>query len=85
MFWGMKKEIPGNIGKTIPEMIDGLMHWPCPTPDREGTMFLHKGTFGRGLGLFSPIAYRPSEELPDDEYSFFSPPGGVMPTTMSAP
>lgn len=47
------------------------LQWPCPTPDHEGTKYLHKGKFGRGLGLFSPIAYRPSEEVPDDEFPFF--------------
>jgi formate dehydrogenase alpha subunit len=48
-----------------------VLQWPCPTPDHPGTKFLHKGTFGRGLGLFSAIDYRPSEELPDTEYPFF--------------
>lgn len=43
-----------------------------PTPDLPGTKFLHWGTFGRGLGLFSAIDYRPSGELPDNaEYPFF--------------
>lgn len=48
-----------------------VLQWPCPTPDHPGTKFLHKGTFGRGLGLFSAINYRPSEELPDSDYPFF--------------
>jgi formate dehydrogenase alpha subunit len=47
------------------------LQWPCPTEEHPGTPFLHQGVFGRGLGLFSPIRYRPSEELPDDEYPFF--------------
>jgi formate dehydrogenase alpha subunit len=46
------------------------LQWPCPTSDHEGTQFLHRGKFSRGLGLFSPIDYRPSEELPDVEYPF---------------
>jgi formate dehydrogenase major subunit/formate dehydrogenase alpha subunit len=29
---------------------------------------LHSGKFSRGLGLFSPAEYRPSVELPDEEY-----------------
>lgn len=49
----------------------GDLQWPCPTAEHEGTKFLHNGTFGRGRGLFSAIRYRPSEELPDDEYPFF--------------
>ena len=47
------------------------LHWPCPTPDHQGTPILHQERFGRGLGLFAGIAYRPSEELPDEEYPFF--------------
>ncbi len=46
------------------------LQWPCPSPDHEGTGFLHGGRFTRGLGLFNAIDYRPSEELPDDEYPF---------------
>jgi formate dehydrogenase alpha subunit len=49
----------------------GDLQWPCPTSEHPGTTYLHRGTFGRGLGLFSPIKYRPSEELPDAEYPFF--------------
>ena len=48
-----------------------VLQWPCPTPDHGGTKYLHKGSFGRGLGLFSAIDFRPSEELPDEEYPFF--------------
>ncbi len=47
------------------------LQWPCPTGDHGGTKFLHQGAFGRGLGLFSGIDFRPSEELPDEEYPLF--------------
>jgi formate dehydrogenase alpha subunit len=46
------------------------LQWPCPSRDHEGTRFLHQGKFTRGLGFFTPIDYRPSEELPDEEYPF---------------
>jgi formate dehydrogenase alpha subunit len=61
--------IYGGISYSRIEQQD--LQWPCPTPDHQGTPFLHKETFGRGLGLFSGIDFRPSEELPDDEYPFF--------------
>jgi formate dehydrogenase alpha subunit len=48
-----------------------VLQWPCPDREHRGTRFLHQGVFGRGLGLFSAIDYRPSEELPDSEYPFF--------------
>jgi len=44
------------------------LHWPCASLDHPGTPFLHKDRFSRGLGLFHAIEYRPSEELPDEEY-----------------
>jgi formate dehydrogenase alpha subunit len=46
------------------------LQWPCPSADHEGTQFLHQGKFTRGVGLFHAIDYRPSEELPDEEYPF---------------
>ena len=79
---GMKYESPGEIMKEIAaltpsyggisyERIDQVgLQWPCPTPDHPGTPVLHIGKFTRGLGLFSPVEYRPSVELPDEEYPF---------------
>ncbi len=46
------------------------LQWPCTNEDHPGAKFLHAGRFTRGLGLFTPIDYRPSEDLPDDEYPF---------------
>ena len=44
------------------------LQWPCPTADHPGTPILHVGKFTQGLGKFSPAPYKPSAELPDDEY-----------------
>jgi len=46
------------------------LQWPCPTLDHPGTPYLFKGGFPRGKAKFSIVWYRPSEELPDDEYPF---------------
>jgi len=51
--------------------------WPCPTPEHPGTPILHIGKFTRGEGVFFPIAYQPSAELPDDEYPFVLTTGRV--------
>lgn len=48
---------------------DGLQ-WPCPNKDHRGTPVLHSGQFSRGKGMFSPAEYKPSKELPDEEYPF---------------
>jgi formate dehydrogenase major subunit len=42
------------------------MHWPCPATDHPGTPILHIGKFSRGLGMFSPVDYRPPAEMPDN-------------------
>lgn len=45
------------------------IQWPCPEPDHPGTVFLHQDGVLRGKGLFQPVHYRPSAELPDQEYA----------------
>lgn len=56
----------------------GSLQWPCPTEDHAGTKFLHVGKFARGLGLFKPAAFKPSAELPDDEYPVIMTTGRVL-------
>ena len=56
---------------------DGV-HWPCPTPDHPGTPYLFEESFPRGKGKLTPIAYRPSSELPDDEYPLILSTGRVL-------
>ena len=46
------------------------LQWPCPDKQHPGTPILHTSKFTRGLGAFSPAEYRPSQELPDNEYPF---------------
>ena len=46
------------------------IQWPCPSPDHPGTPYLFRGGFPRGKGRFTAVSYRPSVELPDDEYPF---------------
>jgi predicted molibdopterin-dependent oxidoreductase YjgC len=46
------------------------IQWPCPTPDHPGTPYLFKGGFPRGRGRFTPVDYRKSAELPDEQYPF---------------
>ncbi|MFC1874817.1 formate dehydrogenase subunit alpha [Chloroflexota bacterium] len=47
---------------------DGGLQWPCPDKKHPGTSVLHAQQFTRGKGRFIPLEYRPSEELPDDDY-----------------
>lgn len=71
IFEEMKHLTPAYHGISYERIDSQDIQWPCPENDHSGTTFLHQGTFGRGLGLFSPISYRPSEELPDKEYPLF--------------
>ncbi|MBL4845369.1 MAG: molybdopterin-dependent oxidoreductase [Planctomycetes bacterium] len=46
---------------------DGIQ-WPCPDSEHAGTPTLHMDGPIRGKGEFQAIHYRPSAELPDEEY-----------------
>lgn len=56
----------------------GYLQWPCPTPDHEGTTYLHKGEFKRGKGHFFAVPYRPPAELPDDKYPYILTTGRIL-------
>jgi len=65
-------------GISYDRLDDGGLRWPCPTREHPGTVFLHKGQFTRGKGLFIPVTYRPSAELPDLEYPFILTTGRIL-------
>ncbi|MFO7565697.1 MAG: molybdopterin oxidoreductase family protein [Enhygromyxa sp.] len=46
----------------------GGLQWPCPDPEHPGTPTLHGSGPIKGKAPFQATVYRPSEELPDDEY-----------------
>jgi formate dehydrogenase major subunit len=69
---------PSYAGITYGRLEKEGIQWPCPNTDHPGTKYLHKDTFSRGLGLFSAIDYRPSNELPDEEYPFVLITGRVL-------
>jgi formate dehydrogenase alpha subunit len=59
---------PSYHGMSYPRLEPWGILWPCPSPDHPGTTYLHKGKFARGKGHFSPVEYRPPDELPDEHY-----------------
>lgn len=61
---------PAVAGITYSRIEKHGIQWPCPTPEHPGTPYLFKGGFPRGKGRFTAVSYRPSAELPDDEYPF---------------
>ncbi len=54
------------------------LQWPCPKADGPDTPVMHVGKFARGLGLFAETPYRPSGELPDEEYPFVMMTGRIL-------
>ena len=54
------------------------LQWPCPTPGYPGTPILHVGGFARGKGTYSLAEYRPSAELPSEEYPLVLMTGRVL-------
>jgi formate dehydrogenase major subunit len=69
---------PSYAGIAYERMEKVGLQWPCPGTDHPGTQYLHKDKFSRGLGLFSPVDYRASDELPDEEYPFILTTGRVL-------
>ncbi|MBM4137346.1 MAG: formate dehydrogenase subunit alpha [Nitrospira sp.] len=61
---------PALGGITYKRIAKMGLQWPCPTLDHPGTPYLFKGGFPHGKALFTAVRYRPSEELPDNEYPF---------------
>ncbi len=61
------------------ERIDNLgLQWPVKDKNHPGTKFLHEGSFSRGLGLFTPVEYIKSKELPDEDYPLILTTGRVL-------
>lgn len=61
---------PIYAGINYKRLEEGALSWPCPDINHPGTPYLHKDKFSRGKGKFHALKYRPSEELPDEEYPF---------------
>jgi formate dehydrogenase major subunit/formate dehydrogenase alpha subunit len=54
------------------------LQWPCTDDEHPGTRFLHKDGVLRGKGLFTAVDYRPSMELPDEDYGLLLSTGRTL-------
>ncbi len=61
----------------LEERIEGIQ-WPCPTADHPGTPTLHEGGPIVGRAVFHPVGYRPSDELPDQDYPLLLSTGRIL-------
>jgi formate dehydrogenase alpha subunit len=61
---------PSYGGISFDRLEERGLQWPCPNTDSEGTPILHSEFFATvtGKGKFMPLEYKPSFELPDEEY-----------------
>ena len=57
-------------GISYARLENGGLQWPCPTGEHPGTPILHTELFAtqNGKGKFVPLEYKPSAEIPDEEY-----------------
>jgi formate dehydrogenase alpha subunit len=78
IFEEVAKVTPSYAGISYERLEKGGIQWPCPTPEHQGTKFLHKDKFSRGLGLFTAIEFIPPNELPDKQYPFLLSTGRVL-------
>ena len=60
-------KIAGISHERLEDNIAGLQ-WPCPTSDHPGTPTLHMDGPMNGKAQFQAVDYRPSDELPDEEF-----------------
>jgi predicted molibdopterin-dependent oxidoreductase YjgC len=68
IFEEIRATTPAYAGLTFERLAEVGICWPCPNESHPGTRTLHKGRFSRGLGLFTPILWRPPAEEPDTDW-----------------
>ncbi len=71
IFTEVAKVTPSYAGMTYARLEKPeALHWPCPTAEHPGTPILHKEKFAHpdGLGVLTPIEWKPPAEVPDKEY-----------------
>ncbi len=78
IFEEMRRLTPSYAGITYERIEKTGLQWPCPTEDHQGTKYLHKDKFVRGLGLFSAVEFREPAETPDNEYPMILTTGRVL-------
>ena len=81
IFNEVAKVTPSYAGMTYERLSKPeALHWPCPAADHPGTPILHTAKFAHpdGLGIFTPIEWKPPAEVPDAEYPFVLTTGRVL-------
>jgi formate dehydrogenase major subunit len=68
----INKVTPSYAGITYERIDENGIQWPCTNKNHMGTKYLYNDGFKTqtGRGMFMPLTYRESEELPDKEFPF---------------
>ena len=74
----LAKMTPSYGGMSYKRLREHSLQWPCTNKDHPGTKFLHQNTMARGKGLFVPIEYEESKELPDEKYPLILTTGRML-------
>ena len=54
------------------------LQWPVHNMEHEGTKYLYKDGFKKGLGYFTPVTYKGAVENPDEDYPFILTTGRTL-------
>lgn len=54
------------------------LQWPCPDKTHPGTPIMHVGHPARGKAFLYPAVYKPSKELPDEDYPYILTTGRIL-------
>ncbi len=70
---------PSFAGISFERLDNGeTLQWPCKDKTSSGTPIMHVGHPVRGKALFYPAEFKPSNELPDEEYPFILTTGRIL-------
>ena len=70
---------PSFAGISFERLDNGeTLQWPCKDKTSAGTPIMHVGHPARGKALLFPAEFKPSNELPDDEYPFILTTGRIL-------
>lgn len=70
---------PSFAGISFERLDNGeTLQWPCKDKTSAGTPIMHVGHPARGKALLFPAKFKPSNELPDDEYPFILTTGRIL-------
>lgn len=70
---------PSFAGISFERLDNGeSLQWPCKDKATSGTPIMHVGHPARGKALLYPAEFKPSSELPDDDYPFILTTGRIL-------